>query len=157
MKNSIEKRQGGRPTKYDPKLSYDLLDYFNGAYDQLHHEIVTARTTKSNSQREETKLVANLLPTFERFAIKKGLSLRVLYDWEQRHEEFGAAMEQCRTILKDFLVQNGLLGLYPPQFAQFVCKNLTDLRDVQQIQHAGVVYFLEISTPKIDTGAEDVY
>ena len=53
------------------------------------------------------------------------------------YEEFRNAVHRAEELRKDFLIQNGLLGLYPPQAYKFTAINLTDMRDSKDITSGG--------------------
>jgi len=120
----------GRPTLYTPELNEELRDFFSK---DRFATITVVTTGKNDYCKEEEKRVANELPTFERFAEVKGISRDTLYEWEKNHPEFSDTMEKCRQIQKDFLIQNGLMGLYQSNFAIFVAKNFTDMKDKSEV------------------------
>jgi len=80
------------------------------------------------------KRVANKLPTLRDFAKSINVSISIVYDWINKHKEFSDAFTHAKEIRKDFLIQNGLQGLYPPATFKFVATNLTDMTDEQKKQ-----------------------
>jgi len=119
----------GRPTKYKAEYCEELRKFFSKKRFQKLKTIITG---KNDYQKEETKLIANELPTLERFAEKIEVDRDTLSNWGKEHKDFFGTIRQCQNIQKDFLIQNGLLGLYQSNFAIFVAKNLTDMRDRQE-------------------------
>jgi len=128
----MSKHPGGRPSEYKKIYCSQLKKFFS----KKRFEIIKVVTTgKNNYRKEEQKRLASELPTFEVFAEKIGISRDTLYEWGKKHKEFSDTMEDCRGIQKDFLIQNGLLGLYSSNFAIFVATNLTELKHKQEIDH----------------------
>lgn len=129
-KNALGNK-GGRPTKYKPQYCKRLIDFFDVAPNQK--ELISSikgfgKAGNQNFQKEEYKLVANRLPTLTRFAHELGVNLSTIYEWEDKHLEFSQALTRARDLYKDFLIENGLQGLYNPAFAIFVAVNTTDMR-----------------------------
>lgn len=122
---------GGRPTTYKLEYCEQLLQYFSTP---PNHEVIETVEGK-NWSKETTRLVANQLPLFERFATMIGTTHKTLLDWSHRHEEFGEAYARAKELQKSFLIENAINGLYNPQFAMFTAKNITDMRDKQEIEH----------------------
>lgn len=124
----------GRPTEYKKEVNKKLADFFSK---ERFSTITVITTGKNDYCKEEEKRVAAELPTFEKFAESINISRDTLYEWANKHPEFSDTMDRCRQIQKDFLIQNGLLGLYQSNFAIFVAKNLTDMKDKTEIEHGG--------------------
>lgn len=116
---------GGAPTKYDPKYCEEMISYFNTAPNKL--------------LTESGKLVPNELPTLRKFAKKIGVDKKTLLNWAEVNKEFFHALEACKEAYKEFLIENGLLGLYNSAFAVFVAKNTTDMKDKVETEHSGEV------------------
>lgn len=133
----------GRPTDYKPEYCDEIREFFDR---ELTKTLKTVITGKNDYSREEEKEIANELPTFERFAVNIGVNKDTLYEWEKVHPEFSDSMEECRQIQQDFLVQNGLKGLYQSNFAIFVAKNYTGMRDKTEIEHSGSISVKDILT-----------
>lgn len=111
--------KGGRPTKYDPKYCHEIQEYF----DTLPNKNVDGR------------LVANELPTLRKFARQIGVNKSTLLEWADSHKEFSTALEASKESYKEFLMENGLLGLYNSAFAIFVATNTTDMKSKQEVDH----------------------
>lgn len=139
----------GRSTVFKPEYSKMLIDFFD--VEPFRKEVVAiskAYNGKGNLsfEKEEKKLMANKLPTLVRFADKIGVYVPTLHDWIKKGQEvdeegnikypefnvFYYAYTHTRDLYKEFLTQNGLLGLYPPQFAIFIAKNTTDYKDHEE-------------------------
>ena len=74
-------------------------------------------------------------PTFERFAYSIGVHRETLRNWCDVSPEFFAAYKKAEMLQKDILIQNGLMGGYEKTFAIFTAKNVTDMRDRQELDH----------------------
>lgn len=139
--------KGGRPTKYDPKFCKEIVEHFIN--DPYTKQIISTDTNTENTTNEEGedqekikekieyKLIANKLPTLEGFAREIGVSKTTILEWAKVHEEFAFALQEAKALYKNFLIQNGLLGLYASNFAKFVAINTTDMKDVKHIEAKG--------------------
>ncbi len=107
----------GRPTKYKPEHCAAIVAFFSV---EPYEEQKTIYGIKRSS---------NKLPTFAAFARSIGVNEDTVVQWSKKHEEFTAAYNAAKGLQKDFLIQNGLAGLYPPAFAIFTAKNITDMTD----------------------------
>jgi hypothetical protein len=109
----------GRPSKYYPELCDELEDFFN----------------VEPYEEKDGKRIPNDLPTLVSFARKKNISLSAIYDWidpkhASFHPEFLQTYERVvKHAQKEHILQNGLQGLFTPQFTKFVAVNLTDMRE----------------------------
>jgi len=64
-----------------------------------------------------------------------------LHEWKGKYPEFSESYKKAQLLQKDFLIQNGLCGLYNAAAFCFVAKNCTDMRDKQEID-------MSVSLPK---------
>lgn len=109
----------GRPIEYSPELCDELEDWFNVE----PYEI------------EEGKRVPNQLPTLINFARSKKIGISTIYTWIDKdhasfHQDFlDAYTRVVKHAQKEHIIQNGLQGLFTPQFAKFIAVNLTELKD----------------------------
>ena len=53
--------------------------------------------------------------------------------------DFSETMKKARELQKEFLIHNSLQGLYNSTAFIFTAKNITDMRDKQEIEHSGNV------------------
>ncbi|GAG38158.1 unnamed protein product, partial [marine sediment metagenome] len=130
----MAKSKAGQPTKYKPEHCQALIDFFDiepyedreiPHYDKKTGEIVVWT---------DIKRMPNKLPTLRDFAKSINVSIRAVYNWLDEknnafQEEFLHTFIQAKDIRKDFLIQNGLQGMYPPLTFKFVAINLTDMVD----------------------------
>src|SRR5438105_2307280 len=129
---------GGRPTKYKPEYCEEIIKFFSV---EPYRKEVTAeikgygKAGNQNFEKTEYKLVANPLPTLAKFARKIGVNKDTVIEWTKVHEEFSDAYNVAKDLQKDFLVDNGLAGLYPPASFIFTAKNITDMRDKQEVEN----------------------
>lgn len=130
----------GAPTKYDPKFAHEIIEFFSCKY---YREVIELTTYKDGTTKENSKLVANDLPTFEAFASKIDVHRETLINWTEAadengtllHPEFFDAYKRAKDLQKAMLIANGLMGNYNPAFAIFTAKNITDMRDKQELDH----------------------
>ena len=127
--------ENGRPTKYKPEYDTEIVEYFEEDPFREITEVVEGK----NWSKETIKEVSNKLPTFEAFASKIDVHVDTMIEWTKQHESFSESYKKAKQLQKDFLIQNGLRGLYPAAAFCFVAKNCTDMRDKQEIEHSGTV------------------
>jgi len=133
----------GRPSKYKPKYAKMLLDFFNVP---VFTSVIKKEIIKSNGtiEREYVQMAADL-PTLEDFAWKIGVDDDTLERWAKRtvnktstklkYPEFCGAYNRAKQLQKNFLVSVGLKGLAPPASYIFTAKNITNMRDKQELDH----------------------
>ena len=115
----LERNVGGRPTKWTPELNDRLIEFFS-----------VEPWTGSGKDRTPNKV-----PFFSRFEIQENLYIGILGKWEADEEceakrpGFSLAYNTAKQLQKEFLVQNGVSGLFNPAFTIFTAKNITDMRD----------------------------
>lgn len=147
-KGNLGNHGQGRPTKYDPKFAKELIDFFKIP---PNYEKELPHTTAKGGEWTDYKLMSNKLPTFLDFANKIGVDDDTLENWAEakypddyedeklrgqlRYPEFFGAYARAKKFQKWFIIENGLNGLYNPQFAIFVAKNITDMKDKQELDH----------------------
>lgn len=126
----------GRPTKYKPEYCQELIDFFS--IPRTREIEVTHKNTKGESWTK-TEEKPNPLPQFIDFSMKIGVCDDTLTEWKKTHEEFSAAYNKAKALQKSFLIENGLAGHYNAPFAIFTAKNITDMRDKQEMEHSGEI------------------
>jgi len=146
----MAKNKGGRPTKYHKRYCKQIIKYFDI---EPNKEVMVVTTGKNDYSKEEPKLFPNNLPTFERFAHTIGVHTDTLQEWVKKHKEFSVSYRKAQQLQKDMLVANGLTGLYQSNFAIFVAKNFTDMKDKAELEHSGELP-IHIYIPKEKTEEE---
>lgn len=140
----------GRPTLYREEFADQLVNWFSGTkYEKVTMEkttIYNSKTGKISRETEKYKYVAADLPTLEGFARSIGVSHDSLLTWAtavedveaeilvKKHPYFSVAYNTAKSLQKEFLIENGLKGHYPPASFIFVAKNITDMTDKQIIE-----------------------
>lgn len=137
--------RGGRPSKFDPKYCGLIIEFF----DRKPFEYEYVDDEDGNKVLVTTKSGAPVIkpcdfPTFERFAYSIGVHRETLRNWCDVSPEFFAAYKKAEMLQKDILIQNGLTGGYDKTFAIFTAKNVTDMRDKQEVEHSGGVTVTKI-------------
>lgn len=133
---------GGRPSAWKPEYNQKMLDYFKvEAYKEVIDEVVYRDGEK---EREKFKRVPNDLPLFEGFAASIGVRTATLINWAADDDEsklkypgFFETYGICKAIQHRILVVGTLNGLYNSGFAQFLAKNITELKDKTEHEHSG--------------------
>jgi hypothetical protein len=120
------KHAGGRPTKYKPAYCQQLIDYFDI---EPFKDIEIPHYKNGEISWIDKKRLPARLPTLRKFAKSIEISYVTVYAWIKQHKEFSNAFTHAQLIRKEFLIDNGLQGLYPPLTFKFVAVNLTDMRD----------------------------
>lgn len=135
-KNAVGNK-GGRPTKYKKAYCEELISFFSV---EPHRREAVSESNAYDKEggvkfnKVEYKRVPNDLPTLSKFATKIGIDTTTLYEWQEKHIEFSNALRRARELYKDFLTENGLLGLYNGAFAIFIAKNTTDMKDKSEVE-----------------------
>jgi hypothetical protein len=138
---------GGRPTKYEIRFADLIIEYFN---QERYIKYVKAEKTitKANGTQEkfyEYGFLPNDLPTLDKFARTIGVNGDTLVTWaterypadhadpekrgQLKRPKFSAAYHEAKILQKEFLMDNGLRGMYNPAAFMFVAKNITTMRD----------------------------
>jgi len=133
----------GRPSKYDPKFCKQILEFFSRPY-TIKKKIVKNSVVGPVEVEVE---VVNDFPTFELFAVSIGVDDDTLERWandtddagELKHPDFCGAYKKAKKLQKNFLIRNGMQGFYSGAFPIFVAKNVTDMKDKQDLDIAGEV------------------
>jgi len=145
------KHPGGRPTKFKPEYCKQLVEFFS--LEPYRREIAEqAKEFFANGDvKKESKkfrLIANRLPTLYGFAKKIKVDYTTLWRWAEKGEdedgtpakdfpelaEFCKAYKEAKELQKEFLISLGLSGAAPPASFIFVAKNVTDMRDKQEVE-----------------------
>lgn len=151
-KNNKKKRtvrprsKTGRPTKYKAEYCKKLIAFFDiEPYEDIDIEHYYEKLDENGEQVIkwiDKKRVAARLPTLRRFAKIIEVGISTVYDWlnpehSSYQKRFSGAFTHAREIRKEFLIENGLQGLYAPASFKFVAINLTDMRDKQDFEVGG--------------------
>lgn len=137
----------GQPTKYKPEYCDMMTEFFSGEkYKRVLIEDEERETKTGKTRKTKYKYMANDLPFLEAFARKIGVSYVTLYNWahekvdksnpesDYKNPEFFEAYKEAKQLQKEFLIVNGLNGLYMPSSYIFTAKNITDMKDEQGLK-----------------------
>lgn len=133
----------GKPTAYDSKYCDDILEFFSGKkYERVVIEEEHKETKQGRTDRVKYRYVPNDLPHLEAFARSIGVTYQTLYNWAHDkdkedkfvHPEFAEAYATAKQLQKEWLIDNGLMGNYPPASFIFVAKNITDMKDTKDLK-----------------------
>ena len=81
-----------------------------------------------------TKSIPKTPPPITEFCRKIGITKRELMDLGRSFPQtIGKALQIATDIVQEFLVHHGLRGDYNSQFAIFVAKNFTDMKDESEV------------------------
>ena len=116
-----------RPTKYKGSYCKEIVQFF--AIPKSERVVKSVITGKNDYERTDYESKPNELPTFAKFARKIGVNGDTIVAWTKKHKKFSAAYNMAKELQKEFLVDNGLAGLYPPASFIFTAKNVTDMKD----------------------------
>ena len=140
----------GRPAKYKKKYAKMLIEFFD-----VEPYIDKELPHYKNGQHVWTdfKRLPNKLPTLHSFATKIGVHRETLLNWanekidpdengsieNRKYPEFFDAYMRAKDMQEEFLIQNGLSGLYPPASYVFTAKNITSMKDKSHIEQSGTI------------------
>ena len=136
----------GRPSKFKPEYCEAIIEFFDIPTHTRELKSEINSTSGKNGQNEFNKKEwvdkPNKLPTFFRFAQSIGVAKSTVLDWadinnKDKYIGFYDAYNAAKEIQKEFLIDNGLAGRYPPASYIFTAKNITDMTDKQNIEHTG--------------------
>lgn len=124
-------KEAGRPTKWTPEMNDKIIEWFSR---EPNYEREVFHTDKKGGTWSSYEITANALPTFSGFARSVKVSTDTVVEWAKEENEklypgFSVAYRAAKELQKDFLVENGLMGLYNATFTIFTAKNITDMRD----------------------------
>ena len=122
----------GRPTKYKKEYCEQIIAFFSRKpykEKEIQHKNKDGDTYKTEYVKE-----ANDIPFISEFAREIGVCHDTILEWANRHKDFSLALKKAKELQKEFLIKNGLAGLYNPTFAIFTAKNITDMRDVSNVE-----------------------
>ncbi len=120
----------------------DCYIYEDETYPMTKHGFVRRNDAFSIKNSTETAItflltsndeLYKMYPFLFEFAHEIGVSDRTLERWAKKHKEFCRAYKEAKELQKNFLIINGLLGLYKPAFAIFTAKNITDMRNEKSL------------------------
>ena|SRR3990167_7182694 len=131
-KTKLPKKKPGRPSKFKLQYNKEMIGYFSIA--PYKQEPVEHFNITGGVKWIEYKKVPNDLPTFNRFASQIGVDDDTLENWakeenKKKYPGFFGAYKKAKKLQKEFLIENGLRGLYQPAFAIFTATNITDMKN----------------------------
>ena len=153
-RKSVKKyKRAGQPTKYNNRYCQMLIDHFSGP--EFERYIKSERITIKKNGTKETwydyGYRCTSFPTFDGFARKIDVNGDTIVEWASvkypdnyeekrlakklKHPKFSAAYNTAKELQKEFLVNNGIKGYSPPAAYIFTAKNVTDMRDKQEVDH----------------------
>lgn len=121
----------GRPTKYKNEYCKKMFNFFNISH-TFDKEIISY--DKDGNEKISYVEKPNILPTFEKFAVSIGVCRDTLDAWAKEYQEFSDTYKKCKNLQKDMLNDLAMRGFYNPTYTIFVAKNITDMRDKQEIE-----------------------
>jgi hypothetical protein len=136
-KKPAKKHPGGRPTKYKKEYCTDLVKFFSiepykNEVSEFVKEYYKDGTLKKES--EKLKIVPSRLPTLFGFSRSISVDYTTVYRWSEKYERFRNAYNAAKELQKEFLMAIGLAGAAPPASYIFTAKNITDMRDKQEVE-----------------------
>jgi hypothetical protein len=122
---------GGRPTKYKKEYCDKIIEYFTVQPQQT----VYKRTyyAEGGLKSEEPVVLAEQLPTFQKFADSIGVHKDTMYEWGKEYKEFSDSLARAKQLQEHIWLVNGMSNLYNAQFAQFFGKNCLGYTDKTEL------------------------
>jgi hypothetical protein len=125
-KSTTEVTAIGPRSKYRPEYCQKLLDYFNQPNTREVEVVIQTRGGGTLTKTETQALPPRHLSAFARGV---GVSEKTLRDWAAKYPEFGQAYEWAKDMIKEQIIDCGVLGVWNAQFAKLYAVNATDMRD----------------------------
>jgi hypothetical protein len=119
-------RKRGHPTKYKPIYCKRIVEFFD--IEPIQTKIETYYYKNGESKEKEIEVSATL-PTITSFATSIHVDDDTIVEWAKHHKKFSAAYNKAKKLQENIWFLNGLKGLYNPQFAIFVGKNVYGYKD----------------------------
>lgn len=139
----VYKKKTGRPSKYKPRFCKELVKFCDKP---IYEERELPHYGPDGQVKwNDVKRFPASLPTLVGFAKHIEVGLSTLYDWmNPKHASYQKKFSETVTrifkdLQKDFLIQGALQGFYNPAFAIFTAKNITDMKDKQEVEQGGEV------------------
>lgn len=128
----------GRPTKFEPKFTQMLIDYFDKEPGRTEYV-----DTKDGGKK--ALYIAEDLPTLAGFCSKIRVTRKTLLAWAHEEDEAGNlknpdflyAYELAKEYQEHILTTNTLRGSYQQNFAALVAKNYLDWKDKSSSEISG--------------------
>jgi len=138
--------KGGRPRSFKtselPKLGSDMVDWFETKFDSLKNEFLKK---KKNVKNAFTPIVD--LPFFSDFAKEVAhVTEDTLINYSKENKEFFGSYQICKDIQKKYVIFAGMNDLSNPTFSIFTAKNITNMRDKQEVEHSGSISLEKLFT-----------
>ena len=143
-----KRAKAGQPTKYKPVFCRKIIEVFSAEpYEDVKLEHFDVKTDKV--KWVDKKRMPRKLPTLVGFAKSIKVNYRTVYAWQDENcgsyqEEFSQVLMRAKELQKDFLIQNGLQGLYNPIFSKFVATIITDMKDKQEFDIGAAASFANL-------------
>ena len=103
----------------DPEiLAQNLRNYFFSA--RKNKEVHSQVLLKNGDILDDTKIVPLPPPQLSEFLRSIPLSLETFKTLYDENKVIRDAVLDCKMVLKEFLIENGLLGLYDANFAKYI-------------------------------------
>lgn len=118
------------------KLVVYNKDFVQACYEYFDRDLTTMKTVKKSvkvkgedgseffEDVEQEVEVTSEYPTLAGFAASIGICKDTLYEWAERHKEFGEALKFGRNKMEQLLIGNGINGRYNPTFAALAAHNI---------------------------------
>lgn len=150
---SKKKKKNGRPSKYNNKYCAMIVAHFSGPTFEryIKSERITNKKNGTTEHWFDYGYRCTDMPTLDDFAFKIGVDDDTLANWasakypkdykikslqnQLKHPKFFGAYNRAKKLQKAFLNNNALKGFSPPASFIFIAKNVTDMRDKQEVDH----------------------
>lgn len=153
--------KGGRPTKFKEEFIKKIIEFFSiEPYKKELMEEVREYYKDGGLKKESTKFkhIPEKLPTLYQFARSIKVSYWTVWEWANKGEspliedkicgakikEFSNAYKEAKELQKEFLISIGLSGAAPSPAFIFTAKNITDMRDSQEVKHSGSISLTDL-------------
>lgn len=136
------KNDTGSPTKYKESYCKEIVDYFLKCKREILLDITYHYPKKVEDQImseegktrgpvkwEYQKLIMQLFPTFQRYAVMIDMDEDTMLAREKNYPKFLGARKKCKAIQEAILIENGLQWTYNSTFAMFLLKNNFGYKD----------------------------
>lgn len=131
-KSKEDKKERGRPSKYDSSFIDEVQKYLDEAQDRTDKEVESENEMTGRTRYQRVWTVN--LPTVEGFARRIGVNKTTLYEWAQVDEDFSNALGLILTEQKTRLINKGLSNDYNPTITKLILSSNHGMSEKSEVE-----------------------
>lgn len=114
-------------SKYDPAYIDHILEYFT--VDKAYDIVTTTKAYYSDGtlKTEHSTIVPKPPRHIGAWCREIGVTRSTLANWEKKYPDFKEAVDKCRAMRREMIIDLALAGHYDAKFAEFASINMKDI------------------------------